>query len=103
MKKFKIHYEEHIHKEDGTYDKKLSDKERIVSENYMYKCRPWWKDQNKIEEYSINQIKKHLREGYFHNVFMGSRQTYANYLLSDGETIDRKYHFEKIIKVEYYE
>lgn len=96
MKKFKIYYEEHVHKEDGTYDKKLSDKERIVSENYMYKCRPWWKDQNKIENYSINKIKNHLLTGYFN-------MRIARYLLSEGEDIDGKYHYEKITKLEYYE
>lgn len=32
--KYKITYETHVHKPDGTYDKKISDGERIVSENY---------------------------------------------------------------------
>lgn len=96
---YKITYETHCHKEDGTYDKKLDQKERVVSENYQYKCRPYWHNQNKIEDYNVPQIKNFLNKGYF-NERRISGSYVAQYLLSEGKYINGKYHYEKIINIE---
>lgn len=95
---YKIVYENHVHGLDGKYDRKISEGERVVSGDYRYRCLPWWKYLNKVEEFSIKQIIHHLKVGYFGET-SGRGKVLAQYLLSEGETIAGRYYYEKIISI----
>lgn len=90
---FKVHYETHVHKSDGTYDKMIeSGVWEKVNENTYYNCQPFWQNVNKVVSWNLNEIKNAISD---RKHFLLGNGVPLEFYMKDGLS-----HFQRITKVE---